>query len=1428
MSPSPGAQASRKTPHDALDATPNATSVARPGASANRNNDALPAVTSKKQQHHVSFQVQEDDAVLVAQHLGRRRGRGNRGNSHPRSKCNDGKDTEPESSSSKSVSTSRTSSRQSRRDQSEAESLKSAVLESSAGSHTNRSRRRHRQQGEKKIERASATRPDLGAKNATEEDSATTHTNGTASASTSANNSSSYNTRREPKSRESSVPGKRNRQHSSHGPLSDIRSLDAAKSEVSLRSHQTSSGTGSGAPGPRRDRFSRTNEVRHSHGETITVRDGRQLFDPRRDDPVKFCSQQRSQNDERARSSLAVPSRVLNSSAPGTPHILMRRDPASSGSGSGANSRSPTFGASHSADPSLASSRLDLEDPKILQAHVVEIKRLYRMISQMEASLQEAHRKEAQREREAMGDPTPPEQLDPTYWIVTIMRHRDLAECHSSFLEMTCRPELPRSVQELAEVYNLPSRLWSTGFHLMLESLRHNLSLSIHPPHGIRRRRAELLDHLTEFIYYAYSFYSALHETERYSAFRRGWIESLGDLSRYRMAVAGLAASMSIDGGGEEIRNKSIGKRNAATARIDDDDDDDDDEEEEDDDGDNADGRSNDPSDLFELDQVEKASIGSAALGDWEWTEKETWRQTAKDWYAKGIAEYPVTGRLHHHLGVLTRDDELRALHHLTKSLVTAKPYGNAKESILTMFDQQHQSLRYRPDSSVEELFVYLHGILITRVQLDDFEPVCAELLAKIRRSVEDKGTRCLPQSVWMMMACINIAALLQYGSDDSVLVDLLLQDSGKAGRRPQRTDKGKGATPRAILVNQTVKSEDNFLSELPRDAEWDDFSEDESEPGDEGQMIQIEHRTVPDETESMTELPVSLSRAAELCFDILTLSFRSVDTDDEGRTNPYVTLMTTFVLSLCQSKRACRLVERFVPWDLWLQHVERSVSLVERDWPKVLHAPFITSRLLLPEDWCLRGLVGLSRHLFDRSVLRPSASGSPVSCPLSQAFANETEVLDCDDDELYGRMAAAGSGVPAAPSNSSTSDAKARAVPIDMLRVFRIAHAARRLAKSGKAFELDSKSSRLSLSQFLLARITKLRMKEEQRQLEDRIAELRLQAAAVAHVQADTDTESVESSRDQEARLDYDDDVDSTLLSDTEVNQPSRTAPFGSLKELDSASDEIRALQERRSYLKKVLHSLAAKLRCARNANQHLTSAGASPFSPGHNDTAIQLETVDVLPGYTVLVIDTNLIVTPGELVQKLVESQHWTVIIPLAVITELDGLRRNDNALGQEAERAIQFLETHIRASAKRLKVQTSRGNYLTDLSIRSEDIDFGWQAAGSSGGTTSSARKHGVDSSNSKSFAARNVDEVILRILAWQTEHFVDRRSQVLHRELEAAPTSQASASVHKVVLLSLDRNLRLKAKTRGLGSLDEKGIACLLGMTKVPSAGANNQT
>jgi protein SMG6 len=141
------------------------------------------------------------------------------------------------------------------------------------------------------------------------------------------------------------------------------------------------------------------------------------------------------------------------------------------------------------------------------------------------------------------------------------------------------------------------------------------------------------LDLLTDLVYDAYKFYTDLLEDQTLVNFRTAWIEALGDLARYRMAIASHQAA--------EPKVKHV-RQNSGM------------------DGDfEGEGESS------------GASIGAEVAQAWDVEDKETWRTTARDWYSMGITEKPGEGRLHHHLALLSRDirgQEPRALHHFTKS----------------------------------------------------------------------------------------------------------------------------------------------------------------------------------------------------------------------------------------------------------------------------------------------------------------------------------------------------------------------------------------------------------------------------------------------------------------------------------------------------------------------------------------------------------------------------------------------------------------------------------------------------------------------------------------------------------------------------------------------------------------------------------------
>lgn len=145
-------------------------------------------------------------------------------------------------------------------------------------------------------------------------------------------------------------------------------------------------------------------------------------------------------------------------------------------------------------------------------------------------------------------------------------------------------------------------------------------------------------------------------------------------------------------------------------------------------------------------------------------------------------------------------------------------------------------------------------------------------------------------------------------------------------------------------------------------------------------------------------------------------------------------------------------------------------------------------------------------------------------------------------------------------------------------------------------------------------------------------------------------------------------------------------------------------------------------------------------------------------------LVVDTNVLLSSLAEVAALVGSLAWTVVVPLPVVMELEGLCGAAGALGAAAAAAMAAVGAHMRTHAAALKVLTSRGNYLPNLNFRTERVEFGADAES----------------------WERSMDDLILRAAVWQDEHWADRSGML------KAPAPADTTGAAKVVLLSFDRN------------------------------------
>ncbi|KAJ5145979.1 uncharacterized protein N7515_000543 [Penicillium bovifimosum] len=140
-----------------------------------------------------------------------------------------------------------------------------------------------------------------------------------------------------------------------------------------------------------------------------------------------------------------------------------------------------------------------------------EVRGIYKGLFKVEQKCMEIDTQQAQSKVE----------LSQAQWQVLVSVHRTLLFEHHDFFLASQHPSAGPLVKGLPAKYGMPGRMWRYGIHAFLELLRQKLP--------------ESMEHMLSYIYLAYSMITLLLESV--PDFRETWVECLGDLARYRMAV---------------------------------------------------------------------------------------------------------------------------------------------------------------------------------------------------------------------------------------------------------------------------------------------------------------------------------------------------------------------------------------------------------------------------------------------------------------------------------------------------------------------------------------------------------------------------------------------------------------------------------------------------------------------------------------------------------------------------------------------------------------------------------------------------------------------------------------------------------------------------------------------------------------------------
>lgn len=508
--------------------------------------------------------------------------------------------------------------------------------------------------------------------------------------------------------------------------------------------------------------------------------------------------------------------------------------------------------------------------------------------------------------------------------------------------------------------------------------------------------------------------------------------------------------------------------------------------------------------------------------------------------------------------------------------------------------------------------------MLFTKIALDDFDACLGRFLerlteegCRIGRSSDwaalGMGTGPLApfgDAEWSMVAVINISALLQYGAEDGVLKKNSSRDPAPAPSSRHTPSSSvvaasKARTPQAIMLNP---------SSLKR-ADTPDEGDDDSLPGDTSPRpppceVVMQLGTSGDDD---SDDPLAFRLAQRLAFSTLELAlvhpFRVIG--DAKLVNPYLILLLTFLANVAQHPAALRHLERSIPWARivgFLNSIPSSVDVRLDVQSKLVGNP-------LPEDWCIRGMDWTGKHIFGRGYWKTKSSpgggggrrddSSPPIGPSSNSIGVESEM-----DALKFKVEEVDDYADDEEGTTSASVLLARE------RWRRVATLGAWLARSVPGLDLGPQG-KFVISGALEGKLGRWKREEEDAKEAERQSRA-MQWARDAAADAARVAELEESTEDE------DDDDDDEDPADSEV-----------VKELKARRRELKAIVRQARQLSRP--PIAAKSRRQGNGKR------GRP-------------TLSTFPGFTVLVFDTNILLASLRLFRNVVETETWTVVVPLA----------------------------------------------------------------------------------------------------------------------------------------------------------------------------------
>lgn len=260
----------------------------------------------------------------------------------------------------------------------------------------------------------------------------------------------------------------------------------------------------------------------------------------------------------------------------------------------------------------------------------------------------------------------------------------------------------------------------------------------------------------------------------------------------------------------------------------------------------------------------------------------------------------------------------------------------------------------------------------------------------------------------WIMMAVINIGAILEYGRPDAVLHRIGSKDSAHSSTAsPLMANAGKVK----LMMARKADAERMDIDDDARAAPSPMLNPAQAAP------------TMAEADEP--ELPIALQHALQLTFTMLTHTLARPVRERPFRrgasVNPYISVLLTFLATVLQDRKdrtTERVLARAVPWEALARFL---TTLSRRVMARELHRESNNAAGLLsaatqplPEDWCLRGLIWGGRKIYERGFWDRGTSGEEKNMEagvLDRVEASEEGmdgIIEDEDEDETGKPAQA------------------------------------------------------------------------------------------------------------------------------------------------------------------------------------------------------------------------------------------------------------------------------------------------------------------------------------------------------------------------------------------------------------------------------------